>query len=174
MIHGLHEATKASHHFTDRQRRMYNFLAEQRIGVLCTVTPDYDPHGAVVYYAIDENFVIRILTKTGTRKYDNMKHHNRVMLTVFEPLTQTTAQVHGIASERGGSANISKVARDVFSTSTETSNTGLPPIVKLQAGSFTTFQIEPVQIHLAIYARPEPGGYKEIFESIESFDLRGN
>ncbi len=171
MINKLTTLAKKANAFSDRQKRIHNFLKEQHIAVMSTVTPDNHPHGVVVYYTIDENFMLHVLTKTGTRKYDNLVHNNHVMLTIFEPKTQTTAQITGISTERGGSNNINRVAGGVFGASIQTSDNGLPPVVKLQAGTFTTFQIEPVQIRMAIYARPDPGGYEEIFESIESFEL---
>lgn len=155
-----------------REQRIHNFLAEQRIGVLSTVTPDNNPHGTVVYYAIDDDCTIHILTKKGTRKYDNLVHNNHVMLTVFEPRKQITAQVTGVAVEREGRADISRIAGAIFGASSRTSDSGLPPIVKLQAGAFTTFRIRPVQIRMAIYARPDPGSYESIFESVESFDFK--
>jgi len=156
---------------SNRQKRIYNFLHDQHIAVLSTVDPDGNPHGAVVYYTIDSDFTMHILTKRGTRKYDNLMHNNHVMLTVFEPRRQTTAQVTGIARERAGQGHINTIAGAILGASLQTSDVGLPPIVKLQAGSFTTFSIEPVQIRKAIYARPESGDYDRLFESIESFEL---
>ncbi|TAH33844.1 pyridoxamine 5'-phosphate oxidase family protein [Candidatus Saccharibacteria bacterium] len=155
----------------DRQKRILGFLQEQHIGVLSTVTPDGNPHGAVVYYTIDDTFDIHILTKTGTRKYDNMVHNSHVTLTVCRSETQTTAQVTGIAAERSGRNDINQVASDIATKTRHNADDGLPPIMKLQAGTFTTFRIKPVQIRMAIYARPVPGNYDEIFDSIESFDL---
>jgi general stress protein 26 len=165
----MHPRKPAEH--TNRQKRMYDFLKEQSIGLLSTVTSDNNPHGAVVYYAIDPDFTVHILTKTGTRKYDNMVHNDHVMLTVFEPKHQTTAQITGRAIERTGNDTINKVASAVFSETWHKNGNGLPPIMKLQAGDFTTFLIKPEQIRMAIYARPESGDYSTIFESIESFDL---
>jgi len=157
--------------YTARQQRIFNFLNEHHAGVLSSVTPDNNPHGVVVYYAIDHDFRIHILTKTGTRKYENLVHNDHAMLTVFDPDTQTTAQVSGIAVERSGLGNLNQVADALF-PKLGMGGEGLPPIVKLQAGPFTTFQIEPVQIQMAIYARPISGSHEELFESIESFELK--
>jgi len=159
--------------FGDRQQRIYDFLKDQHIGILSMVTPDNNPHGVVVYYTVDDNFVVHILTKTGTRKYDDLTHNGHVMLTVFEPHSQATVQLTGVALERAGADDINKVAGAIIGAALQTSDSALPPIVKLQAGVFTTFQIEPVQIRMAIYARPDPGDYGELFESIESFDFKG-
>jgi hypothetical protein len=156
--------------YTLRQQRIFNFLDEHYIGVLSSVTPDGDPHGSVVYYAVDDGFHAHILTKTGTRKYDNLIHNNRAMLTVYDASTQTTAQITGKAIELSGMVDMNWVASATF-THLGTGKKRLPPIVKLQAGAFTTFRIEPVQISLARYARPWLGGYEDLFESIESFTL---
>jgi len=156
----------------NRQRRIYDFLKEQRIGVLSTVTPDNNPHGAVVYYAVEQDFTIGILTKRGTRKYDNVLHNNHVMLTVFDAYSQTTVQITGIATERGDQEDITKISGVVLGSTLQTSSVNLPPIVKLQAGQFTTIQIKPVSIRMATYANPQSGDYNELFESIESFSLK--
>ncbi|HSX42924.1 MAG TPA: pyridoxamine 5'-phosphate oxidase family protein [Candidatus Saccharimonadales bacterium] len=158
--------------FSERQKRIYDFLNRQRTGVLSTVTPDNNPHGVVVYYAIEDDFVISFLTKKGTHKYDNLIHNDHVMLTVYEPLTQTTAQITGRAIERDSQRSVARIAGAVFGDSLRKSSIGLPPIVKLQAGAFTAFQIEPTSIRLALYARPEPGDYAQLFESIESFEYK--
>jgi len=159
--------------FTARQQRIYAFLNEHHTGVLSSVTPDGNPHGVVVYYTIDHDFNIHIITKTGTHKYDNLTHNENVILTVYEPTTQTTAQFTGFAVEQAGIKNINETANAIF-VRLAADNEGLPPITKLEAGTFTTFRLEPVQIRMAMYARPITGGYTELFESIESFHLKNS
>jgi len=172
MLSKLIHRDAAADTLSQRQRRIYDFLKENHIAVLSSITPDGDPHGAVVYYMVDADFTFHILTKKGTRKYDNLAHNGRVMLTIFKAGTQTTVQVTGIALERGGNANINEVAGGIFGASLQTSINGLPPIVKLHAGAFTTFRIVPKQIRMAVYARPDSGNYDDLFESIESFKLK--
>lgn len=172
----LNKITSHFHHtdeskFSDRKKRMFTFLRENPIGVLSTVTPDGDPHGAVVYFRVDKDFTISFLTKTETRKYDNLVHNNHVMLTVFEPETQATVQVTGIAEEVQDSYETNAIAGTILGISMETSEAGTPPISKLDAGMYVAMKITPVQARMAVYARPDSGGYGELFESVESFDL---
>jgi len=157
---------------TSRQQRLYDFLHAHPVGVLSTVSPEGNPHGVVVYFTIDEDFTVHFLTKTGTRKYDNLVHHNHVTLTVFTAATQTTVEFTGVAQEDASNDAINRVAGAVFGASSHTSDSGLPPIVKLEAGRFTTFAIKPVQIRMAVYADHDTGGYRDIFESLESFELK--
>lgn len=157
---------------SSRHQRIFGFLTEQRTAVLSTVTPDNKPHGAVVYYTITPDFVVHILTKHGTQKYRNMIHNPSVMLTVFSARSQTTAQIEGRAAEITNTEHINHLATALFGKTH--SEPGLPPIMKLQAGTFTSFQIVPAQIRIARYARPKAGSHEELFESIESFDLDGH
>lgn len=155
-----------------RQRKIYDFLRAHPVGVLSSVDPNGNPHGVVIYFTVDTSLTLRFLTRTATRKYDNLVHHDHAMLTVFDPLTQTTAQVTGVATEVRANDEINEVAAAIFGASLHTSRGGLPPIVKLEAGEYTTFALHPVQIRMAIYAEKGSGNYTHIFESIESFHLR--
>lgn len=156
---------------TERQKRIHTFLSHQHIGVLSTVTPDHDPHGSVVYYIVDRHFNVLFLTKQGTRKCDNMRHNSHAMLTVFDPHSQTIVQVLGRATEQSGTQKINTVANTVFHELMEQHESMLPPIMKLQAGAFTAFKLEPVQIRMAVFSQPDPGDYDSLFDSIESFEL---
>jgi len=163
---------KAPSDFSDRQQRIYGFLHSNPIGVLSSVSPDGEPHGSVIYFTIDNDFQVSFVTKQDTRKYDNLKRHDHVLLTVYEPQAQTVAQVTGKAVEIKDSFEINAVAGAILAASLKTSDGGLPPISKLEAGSFVGFRINPDQIRLAVYARPDPGDYSDLFETIECFELR--
>lgn len=157
---------------TERQQRIYDFLNSVHVGVLATVDPNGEPHGAVIYHCIDPAFTMSFLTKTGTKKYDNLVRHNHTMLVVFEPVSQTVVQVTGKAVEIKNTDEINRVAEAVFEVSSKTSEGGISPITKLAAGEYAAFKIEPVQIRMASYIRPDPGDYAQLFESIESFELK--
>lgn len=156
--------------FSDRKRRIFHFLRANPVGVLSTVTPDGNPHGVVIYFHTTPEFAVSFLTKTGTRKYDNIIHNDRVMLTVFDPETQAVAQITGHAEELHGSKEIHALATTILDISAN-SEAGTPPITKLLGGRFTAFTIKPVQIRMAVYDRPDSGGYDTLFESIESFEM---
>jgi uncharacterized pyridoxamine 5'-phosphate oxidase family protein len=161
---------KGVNDLSQRERRIYDFLKANPAGVLSTVDPDGDPHGTVIYYDVDTSFCTYFLTKTETRKYDDIKHYDHVMLTVFEPKYQSVAQVAGIASELTDSTEINRIAGAAQTASLKTSRSGLPPISKLTVGGYTAFAVKPVQIRMAVYFKPGVNRTNGIFESIESFD----
>lgn len=156
----------------ERQRRIYAFLAGNRTGVLAMVDPNGEPHGVVVYYTVGDKFVISFLTKTHTKKYDNLIRNNHVMLVVFEPSGQKVAQITGKAKEIGDNYEVNAIAEDIFKVSLDTSESGMPPLIKLDAGDYTAFKVVPDQIRMATFANPDSGDYENIFESIESFNLK--
>lgn len=170
----LHPAAVDPEQFSDRKKRMYRFLLENPVGVLSTVTPDGTPHGVVVYFVTSKDFVISFITKTGTRKYDNLIHNGRVYLTVFEPSTQAVVQVSGQATEVTDVTTIGAIAGSVLGVKQRSGQPSPSPISKLDAGTYTAFDITPYQVRMAVYARPDKGEYSELFESVESFDLDDN
>lgn len=163
MSHKPHIASSIS---KESSQRILSFLKHHPIGTLSTVTPDGDPHGAVIYYSIDDDFIVRFTTKRKTRKFDNLTFRNRGMLVVYEAPSQTTVQVIGVTEEITDNAEAQAEFRNMLESSMETSQAGLPPISKLYAGSYVAMRLKPVQIRMAIFARPDPGGY-DMYESIE-------
>lgn len=156
---------------SERQRRMFDFLTDNPVGVLATVDPNGYPHGVVIYFTVDKQFNLAFLTKTGTKKYDNLVRDEKIMLVVYEPVSQSVVQVTGNAYEIKDNYEVNQVAQRIFETSLKTSESGVPPINKLHAGTYTAFAIKPVQIRMAVYERPDDSDYSQMFESIESFEL---
>ena len=156
----------------DRQKRIYGFLHRNHVGVLATVDPNHEPHGSVIYYVIDEQFTVSFLTKTSTKKYDNLINNDHSVLVVFESTSQTVAQVIGKATEIRDVDDINDIAAAVFENSLKGRKPGIPPVAKLPDGEFVAFRIVPDQIKLATYSHPDGGNTQEIFESIESFTLK--
>lgn len=166
-----HKDTADVSQLSDRKQRIYKFLTESPLGVLSTVDSEGNPHGSVVYITVNKHFQIGFLTKADTLKYQNLINHPAIMLTVFDPESQTTAEVIGRATEVSDGYEINAIAGHVLRAALNTSRVGVPPISKLQAGPYVAFIIEPAQIRIAVYGRPDPGNYNELFDAIESFDL---
>ncbi len=158
-----------------RQKRIYDFLANNRVGVLASVDPDGEPHGSVVYYMVDKRFNVSFLTKSNTKKYDNLVRHKNVMLVVYDVAAQTVAQVIGKAVEVKDSYEVNRIASVVFVAGIKSGSGSVPPVAKLGSGEYTAFRITPDQIRIAIYGRPDPAEHSnKIFDSIESFDLKAD
>lgn len=156
---------------SERKQRIYDFLRVNPAGVLSSVTASDLPHGSTIYYTIDTNFTISFLTKVSTLKYKNLSQNPNVVVTVFEPQTQTTAQICGKATEITDKQEIDILANAIARISQPSDEGSLPDIIE-EAEHYVGFRITPDQIHMAVYTRAEPGENRALFESTESYDLK--
>jgi general stress protein 26 len=150
---------------SEKREHILEFLQNHKIGVLATVDPNGDPNAAAIYFTVDDALNVSFLTKSGTKKHDNLKRHTHSMLVVYEASSQTTVQIKGIASEMTGVSEVQSIFADILKLSMETSEGGAPPISKLQAGKYVAYRLEPKEIRMAVFLRPDPGDYDTIFET---------
>lgn len=155
----------------ERRDRIFGFLKENQVGVLATVGPNNDPHAVAIYYFVEPDLTISFMTKTGTKKSDNIAHNHHVMLLVYEPNSQATVQIKGKASKIKDITKTNKVFAEVLQAAWDTSEDGVPPITRLVAGEYTAYSIKPKEVRMAVYARPEIGSYEELFETIDADEL---
>lgn len=163
---GVHKTIKADR-LPGQTFRAYSFLKDHAAGVLATVDPNGEPHGAVIYYGVDPSLTVMFLTKRGTKKSDNLAHHNHAMLTVFDERLQTTVQITGIVSEISNNVEISKLFRTILRASLHTGRSAVPPVTKLPGGEFIGYRLKPVQVRLSAYAHPAVRGPGKMFETID-------
>lgn len=152
---------------SEKNKEIYQFLVSHPVGIVSSVDPNNMPHAAVVYYWVNKQFQICFTTKQKTKKYDNLIKNDNAMFIVFDALEQITVQITAKAIDLSGSDELPEVFRHTIQASMNTSDAGIPPISKLAAGDYTAFRLDPVQIRMAVFNRPDPGGYEEEFETID-------
>lgn len=148
------------------QAKAHDFLKKQKVGVLATVSPDGDPYAAAIYYTVDSSLAISFLTKTGTKKADNLEHNSHAMLVVYEAESQTTVQVAGSVSKITDVTEANKVLSQVVHASMDTSKTDVPPILKLDEGEYITYRLTPTQVRMASFSHAKSGDYETLFKTI--------
>lgn len=156
----------------EKRERILRFLQENVVGTLATVDPNNDPHAAAIFYFVEPDFTINFITKTGTKKHDNIIHNNHVMLLVFEANSQATVQVKGIAEKIDDITKTNQIFADVLQAAWDTSEDGVPPITRLLAGEYVAYKVKAKEVRMAVYARPEYGSYDELFEALEDYELK--
>jgi general stress protein 26 len=151
---------------SESNKIIYDFLQNNPVGVLATADSQGMPHAATIYFHVDEDFNTTFTTKKDTRKNTNIMQNANVSLVAYDAETQTTVEIIGTA-ENIDDANESQETFDsMLRASMLTSEAGIPPINKLSAGDFVAYKIKPKQIKMAVYIRPDYGGY-EMFETID-------
>lgn len=151
---------------TDSNLRIYSFLKSHPVGVLTTVDPNGEPHGAVIYYYVSRDFTVTFTTKRLTKKSDNLRYNNHAMLFVYEKSSQTTAQITGYAKLITDPQEAQQSFDNMLRISNETSIAGVPSVSKLYAGNYVAFKVKALQIRMTIFAKPEPGNY-DTFETVD-------
>lgn len=129
------------------------FLKEHDLAVLSSVDRSGNVQGAVVYYLIDQNDFIYILTKSGTGKSRNIFAHHQVALTVHEAGTLQTVQVQGIATIEADQAIKDRVVSQIVKPRPYRGENLLPPVTKLHKGSFMVIKIHPTFMGFHDYAK---------------------
>lgn len=151
---------------TESNYQIYSFLKSHPVGVLSTVDPNGNPHAVVIYFSIEDDFSITFTTKKDTKKNDNIRFNDHVMLLAYEASSQTTVQITGVAEAITNTTAAEKAYEGTLKAARQTSETGVPPITKLYAGDFIAYRVKPVQIRMGVFIRPDRGGY-DMYETID-------
>lgn len=152
---------------SERNQMIYDFLHMHPVGVLASADPNGDPHGAVIYASVAENFDITFTTKRDTKKHENLQFNPRVMIVIFEEHSQTTVRITGVAEQVKDEKEATKIFRSTLKAAIETSESGVPPVSKIYAGPYIAYRVQPSEIRMAVFIRPERGELEEMYEIIE-------
>ena len=129
------------------------FLQEHSLAVLSTVDRTGNVHGAAIYYLVDQNNLIYILTKSDTGKGRNVYAHSRVAMTIYEPDSLQTLQIQGTAEVETDQKVKDSVFAHMVKPRTYKDKTYLPPVTKLQEGSFMVIRISASFMSYHDYAK---------------------
>lgn len=152
--------------YTESQEHIADFLKQNSVAVISTVSGNNRPNSAAIYYTVDEEFNFYFITKRDTKKSQNLSSNPASSLVVFDASSQTTVQAEGQVSEEKDTNKTQDLFREVLKLSSETSEAGLPPISKLQAGHYVAYKFKPTSLKMASYIRPDGGYYEDVFETI--------
>jgi hypothetical protein len=75
----------------------FNFLEQQQLGVISTITQDNTPESACVNYLPDRDWKIFVLTSSDSRKVQNIKNNNHTSFVVGVANTPNTTQIQADA-----------------------------------------------------------------------------
>lgn len=130
-----------------------DFLRAHDIAVLSTVDRLGNVSGAVVYYIVDDDNHIYILTKGETQKAHNVFAHHQVALTVFEASKAQTAQLQGVGEIEADQAVKDRVFAQIVRPRPYDGETHLPPVTTLHKGAYIILRITPTSIRFTDYKK---------------------
>lgn len=116
----------------DRKLTAFEFLCDNRLGVLSSVSPkDHAPQASLIYYVVDGKNIYFVTTKQS-RKIENITQNNRVSFTIFSEIPPLELQVEGtteFVANQDKKSHISKIYMENANKNNETLH--WPPILKL-------------------------------------------
>lgn len=146
-------AAKASFPFFTAES--LSFLRSNDLAVLSTVDKTNQASGAVVYYLVDEQHRIYILTKAETTKAKNILSNKHVALTLFDAQRAQTLQVQGEAAVETNEEVKAYVFKTISRIRQYSSGYQLPPVAWLQAGMFVVIRITPTNSTFVDFAHKD-------------------
>ena len=81
------------------KNKFLTFLRSKSVGVISTVSSSNQPMSATIYFSVDKDLNFYFMTKSFTRKYQNLLHNNQVALLVGTENIPTIAQIQGTAEK---------------------------------------------------------------------------
>ena len=122
------------------------FLREHNLGVLSTISREGSINGATVYYLIDKDNSLYVLTKSETEKGRNILSNEQVGFTIYDEEKLQTAQIRGDAGVETDREIINYVHEQLSKPRKYNSIIKHPPVTKLHEGMFIVIRISPSQI----------------------------
>lgn len=127
-----------------------DFMRSHCVGVLSSVEKSGGLSGAAVFYIMMDNFIY-FMTKSGTKKAENLITYHNVAFTVYDQQTLQTVQIQGAAEIEQDATITDTVATTIGALQSKTLGKQQPPITKL-SGQANVYKITPSKISFIDYS----------------------
>lgn len=125
-----------------------DFLHSHELGVLSTLDRDGTLSSSAVHYVIDDQAVIRIVTKTDARKARNVLARPQAALTVYDTEAMQTVQVQASASFEVQPSHKKEGSFRAALTAAYGNSFHLPPMSLLRDSGLTVIKLLPTSARL--------------------------
>lgn len=108
------------------------FLCDNRIAVLSTISEAGKSQSSLIYYVVDEKFPLFIITTKESRKVKNILKNNKVSLVIYSEIPPIELQIEGtaeIVTKPEKKEQMSERYLEVSNKNPDTLN--WPPVMKL-------------------------------------------
>jgi len=144
----------------ETKKKFLEFLKNNNVAVISTVSPDNQPMSAIIYYIVDDNFNFYFMSK-NTRKVQNIEMNNKVALQIGNGNAPVGAQIHGEAGKIIGDAEFDEKRDQLIQSLLH--NKFSPPIFEIEGEEFVIYNIKPTWMRwLDLRGKTENKGFKEI------------
>lgn len=118
------------------------FINEHPLAVISINRKGKAPYAASIFIACDDALNLFFITKSETEKYKAIAKDNKVSITITDFELQQTIQAEGEANQITAEGGVTEeLFKKLASIKPKGNNNWLPPIVKLQSGNYSIFEI---------------------------------
>lgn len=127
------------------------FLTSHNVATFSTTDQNGKVSGAVVYYALSPDNTFYIVTKSQTKKAQNILKNNQVALTIYDTNQLKTAQVQGLAKAETDPIKTRHLIDRFIQPHIYDKRIAWPPITKIAAGNHQVIKITPTEVKFTDY-----------------------
>jgi len=138
------------------REKALSFLRKNPVGVLSTSSPEGEPWGSAIYFAVDDNFTCYFVTRAGTRKYGNLEANPKAALTVTDAHSQTTVQVGGLVEKIPVQEYVDNILDKLEALGRDSDRGWTPPIDKIHKGNYMPLRLVPSSIQYTDFRDAKP------------------
>lgn len=131
------------------------FLTQHDIGVVSTLGRTGEVHGAAVYYNIDNQNRLYMVTKASTQKARDMFANGQIAFTVFDAQTAQTAQVSGTIEVVSDPTERQYVIETFMQPRKYGDKVMPPPIATIHEDAFVAIRIIPSSVMFTDYKQKQ-------------------
>ena len=128
--------------------QVLDFLHQQSLMTLSTVSPSGQPEAATLFYLFDSDFTFYFVTREETRKVKNINKNPKVAIVISDDKTMNI-QVEGRAVELNGVNVISDLLSQVSQKALpEESAEFWPPVMRMEGGEYKFYKVSPTMVRV--------------------------
>lgn len=146
------------------EQELVEYVKDHPVVVVGTVDKNSQPFGAAVYAYASSAKLVYFITKSETQKFKNILYNPKVSITIVDHTDNSSLQAHGTAQVVSDDKTIETVMRNMVKVYAQGVD-WLPPLSKIQAGSYEVIAVELSHARLAKY-KDKHAGSNEIFKEI--------
>jgi len=129
------------------------FVKSQSRAVIATSDLSNQPSTSVIFYVLDKNDELHFITKSQTKKSENLKDNNKAALTIVDTDKPIAVNLLGVVVEITDQMVRDSIMQEVFKLSYSELH-DYAPIIKLHKGSFSVMKFIPKQAKMTDYTQP--------------------
>ena len=137
------------------------FAQKKKLAVISTVAPSGIPESAMVLFYLDDNFNFYFITRSDSRKVDNLMTNKNVSVVIGTELGVSTLQMSGIADSVSGSGQ--KEFIENLAKNADLSALFYGPFLNIAGINFTLYK---VKINWARWLTLDVAHLKEVYYQI--------